>query len=377
MNSCTRLIVLLALALLLLGCKDSVSPAVRAAEQFNRELDKAILELQTHADNWEAIIRGLTNQIPATISKTVREDLSILASRAASAGGRTLQCQTDFFAARGLRGLQIIRARLDPAYQMPVPNPKICEVSPPSISLASTEQERDVYLSGYDLSATRTQLRVLLINSSGEARPADGLLVVNSDYQATLTLRELQAVEKAVNVKTRQVRIETTNGVFLAAVVVNRPGPATNVIPVILGRKTIYPTNTHGDNELATRGGPTKATASARLELRNNNTELWLVTSMWVKEQQGDGTEASKTTEEPVHRCAERTHISRIIKGSNWDSGEKTVTHFEVPTVDNPTANLVKHAEMYIDHDRDDIGAYTRTEFIFNPVEIETIQTPE
>jgi hypothetical protein len=292
------------------------------------------------------------------------------------AGERAIQLQEDFVLARAKQKVRELKKLINPKYEIPPPLPKIGDISPPSVRIDAPEQDSIVYISGYDLLPSRSLMKVFLIDVSQAKHPVDGLLTINSDYQAVVNLSHLKEVEHSAKVKAGQVQVFVGTE-FVGGVDVSRPRPVTGTTPVVPGEMTVWPELKRGDRELATRGGPTKAHAKAHMELRNNNTEVWAVGWMRVEEQQGDHTTAEKTQDALVYQCPARTRITTLRAGPEWDSGDVVVRGFEVPLFKGLAGDLIMRVDLYVDHDKDDIGSYTHADITFHQIEIDTVTDPE
>ncbi|WP_263770522.1 PLAT/LH2 domain-containing protein [Propionivibrio soli] len=171
---------LICLLLSLLGSSCQIPPA--STEQILRD---AVEQLSSESSNWRQILEETRDKLVSDAQSSIRNEVSVVLSRAVAAAGSEVMCVTDFIRDRAKQDLLRILDRLEGRTPSPT-LPVFCQVIPQSVD-AELVPNRLRLLEYYGYDFDRSPIAAYLENSNGRTN-VSRYLDFPTHYHMTLNL---------------------------------------------------------------------------------------------------------------------------------------------------------------------------------------------
>jgi len=113
-------------------------------------LDRGITQLGVASADWQDVLNGVINDLPAEVQSTITNEVTNLLNRGIAASGAEVRCNVDFFRARMRQGLQRIKAEFLGSEVPPI-EPQLCNVVPLAVDMSLSPNRRNkIEFYGYD-----------------------------------------------------------------------------------------------------------------------------------------------------------------------------------------------------------------------------------
>jgi hypothetical protein len=344
-----------------------IKPITDTANEAIRVLEGGIQNINERSGDWQNILQGLTEKLPANVSSTIRNEVQNLATRSIAAAGVEFRCNTDFLAARAVQSLRRIIAELRNQTPDPLP-PAFCQVAPDAIDLKDDPSTwSKITLSGYDLDNKDPHgklLQIYLINAQGRKSTSplpESKIGRTTHYMITLNMGDMARDLYQTQIVKLQVSWDDNTQGFPEIVVIPwEPHTMTKYAPASV---TSYmpPHTGHGDRDFNVHDDePFSVDVRGNIQIY----QTYISSSVYLRcrEERDDWTEAAGWSS--ASRVFDAPQGWRIVDVNPKADARYTgmINAQGGFNYYRPAGEVVSYFAVWGDHDGDEAGTWTRME---------------
>ncbi len=354
------------------GITDAVRRATDVADNAVAVIDRGIADINRESASWQTILQRVANELPQTVSATIRNDVQNLATRSIAVTGVEVRCNIDFLARRAVQALEAVKAELTGSSPV-VLSPVFCQVAPDAVDLnASPNAWAKITYFGYDLDhkdRNRELITFYAVDGLGRSRKIpESRIGRTTHYQVTLNLGEM-AKHLHDDGVTKIVASWNDSRANLPEVVVLPWQPRVREERVSIARTSWMPPKVRGDRDFNTHGDE-HMTVDTRGEFAINGDGIRCRAYLRAREPRHDWTEAKGWSDwASAYTAPSGWKIVEALPNTASIHTANIITHGR-NSFHRPGGEIVSQFDIYGDHEGDEAGTWTRVEVFWRPVQI-------